>query len=306
MVVRGLPLRDYALGIAIMSIGIFLNFFYFGYDLIVLGRPIQSHFSPGDLHHAVVMLLSIPGSILLGWVFIRERRARLQLEEAHRMKNLFLDVLRHDLLNPAGVVDNFIDLLLEDADESMRNDLLAMKRANRKILEIIEDATKLAKLESIAPEFKYIDLDAVIQDAIHDTEGMLREAGMSVEYRSPGNLPMRGMGLLYDVFTNLLSNAVKYAKEGGKVVIEVDDCGDHYLVRVRDFGEGIADEYKESVFERFQRKEKRGVRGVGLGLAIVRRIVELHGGRVWVEDNQPKGAVFVIKLPKVPKHSSTS
>jgi two-component system phosphate regulon sensor histidine kinase PhoR len=100
------------------------------------------------------------------------------------------------------------------------------------------------------------------------------------------------------VFANLLSNAIKYARDGRKVIIEVEDDGENYIIRVKDFGEGVPDEFKEIIFERFKRKEKRGVKGTGLGLAIVKRIVEIHGGEVWVEDNSPKGAVFVVKLPK--------
>ncbi|WP_457555434.1 sensor histidine kinase, partial [Candidatus Pyrohabitans sp.] len=86
--------------------------------------------------------------------------------------------------------------------------------------------------------------------------------------------------------------------EGKKVIIEAEDAGDSYIVRVKDFGEGVPDEFKEPIFERFKRREKRGVKGTGLGLAIVKRIAELHSGKVWVEDNSPKGAVFVVKLPK--------
>jgi PAS domain S-box-containing protein len=226
------------------------------------------------------------------------KRLLEELEETNRYKNLFLDILRHDLLNPAGVIDNYVDLMLEDAREGEKEDLLAMKRAVKKILGIIDDAAKLARLEKIKLEFKDIDLDSVIREVIEDLRPMLEKAGMQVEYASRGSLPIRASPLLYDVFANLLSNAIKYARDGRRVVIEVEDEGENYIIRVKDFGEGVADEFKESIFERFKRKEKRGVKGTGLGLAIVKRIVEMHSGRVWVEDNSPRGAVFVVMLPK--------
>ena len=292
-----ISIREYAFGIFLMSMGILMNLFYWWYEIVVRGESFYEDFMEDPMAHTFI-LLAIPVMIFVGNEFIQERRLRAQVEEANRIKNLFLDVLRHDLLNPAGVIDNYIDLMLEDAKEGEKDDLLAMKRAVRKLLEIIEDATRFAKLESIKPEFKDIDLDSTLKNVIEDFKPLFKEAGMEVEYKSPGSLPIRASPLLYDVFANLLSNAIKYARDGGKVVVEAEDSGDSYIVRVKDFGEGVPDEFKEVIFERFKRKEKRGVKGTGLGLAIVKRIVELHGGEVWVEDNSPRGAVFVVKLPK--------
>ncbi len=228
----------------------------------------------------------------------RLKRLLSELEETSRMKGLFLDILRHDLLNPAGVINNYIDLMLEDAGKDEEGDLLAMKRAVEKILTTIEDAAQFARLESIKPRFEELDLDEILKRVVEDFKPLLNEAGMQVEYRSPGKMPVHASPIIYDVFANLLSNAIKYAKEGKKVIIEAEDAGDSYIVRVKDFGEGVPDEFKEPIFERFKRREKRGVKGTGLGLAIVKRIAELHSGKVWVEDNSPKGAVFVVEIPK--------
>jgi len=133
---------------------------------------------------------------------------------------------------------------------------------------------------------------------IEDFKPLLKEAEMELEYRSPGKMPMQASPVIYDVFANLISNAIKYAKEGKKIVIEAEEKDSKYIVKVKDFGEGVPDEFKKVIFERFKRKEKKGVKGTGLGLAIVKRIVELHNGKVWVEDNSPRGATFVVELPK--------
>ena len=292
-----IPSREYAFGIFLMSIGVLLNIFYWTTELLIRNKGFYEDFMEDPVAHTLI-ILSIPVMMFVGHEFIQERRLRAQVEEAGRIKKLFLDILRHDLLNPAGVIDNYIDLLLEDARRSQKDDLLAMKRAARKLLEIIDDATKFAKLENITPDFEQVDLDRILREVIEDFQPLLKEAGMKVEYRSRGSLPLRASVLLYDVFANLLGNAIKYAREGGKVIIEVEDEGDSYVVRVKDFGEGVPDEFKKVIFERFKRKEKRGVKGSGLGLAIVKRIVEMHSGKVWVEDNSPKGAVFVVRLPK--------
>ena len=104
--------------------------------------------------------------------------------------------------------------------------------------------------------------------------------------------------MIREVFLNFLTNAVKYAKEGKKIIIEAEDDGKNYKIKVKDFGEGVPDKYKEKIFRRFERGEKEGVKGAGLGLSITKKLVELHNGKVWVEDNPEGGSVFVTVLPK--------
>lgn len=96
----------------------------------------------------------------------------------------------------------------------------------------------------------------------------------------------------------MLSNALKYGKDGGRVVLDIEEERGSVRVRVIDFGPGVKDEYKEGIFERFERRERGGVRGTGLGLAIAKRTVELHRGRIWVEDTPEGGATFVVELSK--------
>jgi signal transduction histidine kinase len=91
---------------------------------------------------------------------------------------------------------------------------------------------------------------------------------------------------------------VKYAPKGKRIIIDSIDTGEFWRIRVIDFGEGISDADKPRIFDRFLRIEKKGVKGSGLGLAIAERIVELHKGRIWVEDNPEGGAVFVVEIPK--------
>jgi signal transduction histidine kinase len=103
-----------------------------------------------------------------------------------------------------------------------------------------------------------------------------------------------------NVVVNLVGNAVKYAAAGRRVAIGIADGGAEWVLSVRDWGGGIPDAYKETLFTRFERLGKEGVQGTGLGLAIARRIVELHGGKIWVEDNPEGGAVFLVSVRKAP------
>jgi signal transduction histidine kinase len=95
-----------------------------------------------------------------------------------------------------------------------------------------------------------------------------------------------------------MSNAVKYASSGKRIVLDCEKREGCWNIRVMDFGEGIEDRDKKPIFDRFHRLEKKGVKGSGLGLAIASRIMELHNGRIWVEDNPEGGAVFVVEIPK--------
>ncbi|WP_456473933.1 ATP-binding protein [Candidatus Pyrohabitans sp.] len=228
------------------------------------------------------------------------RRYAAQLEQSNRIKDLFLDILRHDILNPAGVARNFVELLEMDAHtEEERENIEAVKRSIDKLIQIVEDASLLAKLDaSRGMELTTLNLAEVIKRAVDEAKPLLEEGGMKVELNFKEELPIRASKIIEHVFLNLLTNAAKYASNGGRVVIEVKEEGDSYLVAVKDFGPGIADEFKETIFERFTRKEKRGVMGTGLGLAIVKRIVELHSGKVWVEDNPEGGSIFYVRLPK--------
>jgi len=174
-----------------------------------------------------------------------------------------------------------------------------LKRSADKLIEIIENASTLSRLESAEElEKESLDLKEVISNVIEDTKFLFDAAGMRVENRIAGRMPLKANPVIEEVFLNLLSNAVKYDDEGEKVVIEALEEDESIMVMVKDYGTGIPDEDKAGIFDRFTRGEKAGVRGTGLGLAIVKRIVELHRGRVWVEDNSGGGSIFYVVIPK--------
>ena len=105
--------------------------------------------------------------------------------------------------------------------------------------------------------------------------------------------------VIEEVFANLLSNAIKYSPIEGKIIIDIIDEGEDWKVKVTDFGEGISDDDKPKLFERFKRVEKGAIKGTGLGLAIVKRLISLHGGTVGIEDNPAgQGSVFWVTMKK--------
>ena len=222
-----------------------------------------------------------------------------ELEQSNYLKDLFLDIMRHDLLNPIGVARNFVELLLEEESDTEKLELLSgIKRSLTKAVELVENATKFAKLGSKKSlELEDLDLRELMEEVVHDLAPLAEREGMRIENRITKSLPVRANRIIAEVFANFISNAIKYAPEGKRIVVEAERGENTVRVKVADFGSGVPDEDKESIFNRFTRRDKKGVKGSGLGLAIAKKIMELHCGRVWVEDNSPRGAVFVAELP---------
>jgi signal transduction histidine kinase len=136
-----------------------------------------------------------------------------------------------------------------------------------------------------------------MRKVISDFTPMFRNTGMRVEFFGEEKCIAQVNPHIEEIFSNLLSNAVKYGPENTRITVGIKSDGKDWLVSVKDRGNRIPDEYKEIIFERFKRIEKRGVKGTGLGLSIVKRIVEIHKGKVWVEDNPDGGNIFLVTIP---------
>jgi PAS domain S-box-containing protein len=223
-----------------------------------------------------------------------------RLEEATKLKELFADILRHDLLGPAGALRMTIDLMAKrETDAAKVRMIEQMRRSCARLTDLIEHAAKYAKISSMEQiELQPLDLRKLLADSAAEVELALRERKARIALAQGGELPIRANPLVGEVFANLISNAVKYGPEGGVVTVDVEDAGEEWLVSVADQGDGIPDRDKERIFTRFERLKREGVKGTGLGLAIARRTVEVHRGRIWVEDNPGGGTVFRVALPK--------
>jgi PAS domain S-box-containing protein len=224
-----------------------------------------------------------------------------RLEDATALKDLFADILRHDLLGPAATVQLSLDSLLKRNPDpaNARRILEGARRSCAKLIAMIEGAAKYAKLSTAQEiEFSPIELGAVLKEIVAESELRQEERNAQIVFEPRGEYRVRANPVIADVFENLVSNALKYGGANGTIRIDVQDHGERWRVSVADTGEGIADEDKQKVFQRFERLRKEGVKGTGLGLAIARRIVDLHGGEIWVEDNPGGGAVFCVSLEK--------
>jgi signal transduction histidine kinase len=233
-----------------------------------------------------------------------EEKVRIRTKElsaSNRLKDLFMDIMRHDLLNPAGVVKMNAQLALSDEkDVKKRKVLESIDRNSNRMVRMIENASILAKLESGEKiEFKEEDLGVMLKGSVEELSERAKEKGMKVRVVAKGKFSAVVNPLIQNVFSNFISNAIKYCPEKTEIVVGIKDKGKDWLVYVEDRGEGIPAKYKRAVFERFTRLEKGAVKGTGLGLAISKKITEAHNGKIWVGDHKGGGAVFYVLIPKV-------
>jgi two-component system phosphate regulon sensor histidine kinase PhoR len=223
-----------------------------------------------------------------------------RLEHSNQMKDLFADIMSHDFINPASIIKNFADLILDtDLSAEVVEEVSTIQRNAERLIEMIENARRFSKLEdveSITLEEK--DLGALLKKSINEFLPLLAMKDLKISYKLNGPYNASVSPLIEDVFSNLVSNAIKYSPERGSIKVNIEDRENSIVISISDQAEKISPEYRSTVFERFKRVGKQSVKGSGLGLAIVKRIVDLHNGKVWVEDYPKGGNIFYVEIPK--------
>ncbi|MFN8392491.1 MAG: CHASE domain-containing protein [Bdellovibrionota bacterium] len=237
----------------------------------------------------------------------QERAARTELDRANRMKDDFLLTLSHELRTPLNAILGWSQLFARkklDADQ-MKEGLAVIERNARSQAQIIDDLLDMNRIVSgkVRLESQELDLKAVIGAAVDTVTPAARAKEIRVATRcSEDSVRLIGdANRLSQVFWNLLSNAVKFTPKGGSVEIDVQTVGSNVEVKISDTGEGIKPEFLPFVFDRFRQADSSTTRqqgGLGLGLNIVKQLVELHGGRVSAFSPGPgQGSVFTVTLP---------
>lgn len=213
---------------------------------------------------------------------------------------LFVEVLRHDLVNPVSAIKEAVEIIIEQTTDKEIGELaLMVKRLTRKIAEMIQCAEVYARIESTSKlERKSVNLSDMFRTAAVQLKNLISEKDLRLEFFMPELVEAHVNHFFENVFLNLLSNAVKYSPPGKKIEAGITLENESFRIYVKDWGCGIEDEVKPMLFTRFQRPDKQGVKGSGLGLAIVKRLAELHGGRVWIENNPEGGSVFIVRIPR--------
>jgi signal transduction histidine kinase len=238
-----------------------------------------------------------------------ELRARAEtLAEMDRRKNDFLAMLAHELRNPLGAIANASYILeqCEPADPQMERAVTIIRRQIQHLVRMIEDLLDVSRITRGKVELRRepLDLGVVVAHAV-ETARPLAEAKQQTlrEALASEPLPLNGDATrLEQVLSNLLRNAVKFTRQGGTIEVSLArDGGAEAVVTVRDDGIGIAPDLLPRVFDLFAQGEQtldRAGAGLGIGLTLVRRLVEMHGGRVKAASAGPgQGSEFEVRLP---------
>ena len=224
-----------------------------------------------------------------------------ELKESNRLKDLFIDIIRHDFLNPAGVIRMNIQMALMKKKSAEKKELLQKSYyCCNKLITTINNVSAISKLESGEKlKFEKKDLSVILRNVVEEMDSKAAERKIKMNVTTKGKFPALVSPLIHDVFSNLVSNAIKYGPEKSEIIIEIKKEDSNWKIFVADRGEGIPDKFKGAVFDRFTRFEKSAIKGSGLGLAIVKKITEVHKGKVWIEDNPGGGSIFIVEIPRV-------
>lgn len=244
---------------------------------------------------------------------LRENQARLQ--NANRVKDEFLAMLGHEMRNPLAPITTTLQLMKLRAPDTLVRERDIIEAQVRYLTGLVDDLLDVSRIASGKIELKTeeVDLAEVVAAAVETTQTAMEERSQSLRVHADGRLMVSGdRRRLVQVLVNLLGNAAKYSPAGRNIWLSASAEDGQAVLRVRDEGQGIEGELLTAVFELFSQGRQsidRSRGGLGLGLAIVRNLVTLHGGTVEaVSDGAYKGSEFIVRLPllKQPQQSGAA
>lgn len=232
------------------------------------------------------------------------------LAEHGSKKNAILNILTHDLAGPIGSIGNYCELIRRDlpgeGGQRLRAQIESIQKISKRCTQLIRDFIDQEFLESAGVQLvkRRIDLAGKLSIAADEYQAMEDEMKVRVTYRAT-NTPVY-VALDEDKFMqaiqNLISNALKFTPEGGTITLDVkEDEERDVIVSIADTGIGIPEKFHATLFDKFSEARRKGLHGehsTGLGMAIVKTIVEWHGGKVWFVSEENKGTTFYIRIPK--------
>lgn len=235
-----------------------------------------------------------------------EKRAREQAERASRAKDEFLALVSHELRTPLSAILGWTQVLRRtpNADEKLEQGLAVIERNTRLQARLIDDLLDMSRMVAgkLRMDVQSLPLAEVIEAAVETIAPSAQARHIRVEKILDSTMRVSGdAGRLQQVFWNLLSNAIKFTPQGGVVRIVMQRVNSHIEVRVIDSGQGMSKDFISHAFERFRQSTTAGARetgGLGLGLSIVKYLVEMHGGSIGAQsDGEGHGSTFIVTLP---------
>jgi signal transduction histidine kinase len=230
----------------------------------------------------------------------------INLQEGERLKDEFFALVSHELRTPLTSIIGYLELVLDDEEtlsDDARRFLEVVERNAKRLLRLVGDMLFVAQVEAgrLSLESAQVDLGVVAAEAVEAARPAAERSGVTLTLTAAPVQSLVGdrdrFGQMLD---NLISNALKFTPDGGSVHVHLDDTGHSAVVAVSDTGMGIPDEEQKRLFERFFRAStatSRAVPGAGLGLTIVKTIVEAHGGTVGLTSTEGEGTTVRVELP---------
>jgi signal transduction histidine kinase len=232
-------------------------------------------------------------------------RAEEQLKEADRRKDEFLATLAHELRNPLAPIRNALEIMrMTGGAERIRE---TMERQVSHLVRLVDDLLEVSRISRGKVELRLtrVNLAGVVEGAVETSRPVIEAAGHRLTVALSGEPlvveadPVR----VAQVLSNLLNNAAKYMEPGGQIHLAAERQGTDAVLRVRDTGMGIPADMLTRIFDMFTQVDRSGGQahgGLGIGLALVKRLVEMHGGTVGAHSDGPgKGSEFTVRLPLV-------
>ncbi len=262
---------------------------------------------------SVISLLILRSAKLLYDADIKEQKIFAELQtayqtadEANRAKDEFISVVSHELRTPLNAILGWVKIVqVKPTEENMRRAMEVIVRQSESQLRLVEDLLDVSRVISgkMRLEIKPLQIENVVAESIESVRPAAQAKNIELIFDKSGEIkPLDGDGdRIQQVYWNLLSNAVKFTPKDGSVNVRIRQTGSTILTEVSDTGEGIEPDILPFVFDRFRQADNTTSRrsgGLGLGLSLVRSIVELHGGTVTATSGGPgKGSTFTVRLP---------
>ena len=252
-------------------------------------------------------LVLFGGSLFTCWLIFRLKSDNEDIEVDEVRRTDAMAFVAHELRNPLFNIQMAASMLERDpSEETQRATRLILSSANR-LGNVIDDLADVIRLQANKIEVTHQDvcLQDVVMAAAEAVQPSLQQRGQTLEIDAPLNPPLFLQGdavRLEQVFGNLLSNACNYSPEGAYIMITCREDGGRALVTVRDTGIGIKPDMLERIFEPFVRGNSVGPNGLGIGLTLVRNLVEQHGGHISAHsEGTGRGSTFIVNLPTLPQ-----
>lgn len=236
-------------------------------------------------------------------------KAYKELQELDRLKDELVQNVSHELRTPLTFIKGYVELLLDQEmgalNEQQRESLAIVSEKTNALTRLVSDIIFLQQIERESLDLAPHNMRDVARLALQSCEISASRAGINLRLNAPPDLPTIPIDRdrINQVFDNLLGNAIKFSPRGGDITISVEDTGEYLRMTVADTGVGIPADKLSRIFDRFYQVDGSATRrfgGAGLGLAIAKRIVESHGGRIWAESDIGQGSRFIFTLPKSP------